>query len=472
MTQKIECQICIEKFNNKSNIEIICKYCKESACQKCIQTYIITKTTGSPMCMYCSREWDYEFQVLNFTPKFINTDLKERRKNMLLAREQALLPKAINIIVNRKNIRTCGENINKLHNEMIEYKEKLNFMNLDISNSFEIEDLNDINWYEKIQFDKDYTENYIKFSMISNKIEIMNKIYTTSLYNERDSFKKLVKKCPHDNCKGYLNTDYECILCLRKTCKECGIKIDIIDDHKCKKQDIQNRIYLDKNTTSCPKCGTHIEKSEGCNDMWCILCHTPFNYQTGDVIRGRFHNPEYDKYKHKKGFNNSNNGLKFHKELSRFFNFIRHYEEHVDIDFNYDIESKLSRLRINFIEDKITENQWKINILRHDKKYQFLCDCRNYLNEFVIASSNLYKRYSSTLYQNPNNLNLIFVKFTDKLIKYIDIYNHNIDYLVKLYGYKQSESYKIYHVLDDYEFYKGDAEDDETVIFYNNLIVG
>lgn len=48
----------------------------------------------------------------------------------------------------------------------------------------------------------------------------------------------------------------------------------------------------------CPGCGTPISKVSGCDQMWCVVCHTFFNYSTGQINLGKFqHNPHYFQWK-------------------------------------------------------------------------------------------------------------------------------------------------------------------------------
>eukprot|EP00094_Tigriopus_californicus_P008652 TCALIF_08340-PA protein Name:"Similar to RNF14 E3 ubiquitin-protein ligase RNF14 (Homo sapiens)" AED:0.05 eAED:0.05 QI:59/0.85/1/1/1/1/8/113/640 len=48
--------------------------------------------------------------------------------------------------------------------------------------------------------------------------------------------------------------------------------------------EFQSLTYLEDNTKRCPKCGTPIQKSEGCNKMTCNKCNTHFCYICGDKI--------------------------------------------------------------------------------------------------------------------------------------------------------------------------------------------
>tara|TARA_B100001758_G_scaffold49828_1_gene40340 strand:+ start:743 stop:1366 length:624 start_codon:yes stop_codon:yes gene_type:complete len=57
---------------------------------------------------------------------------------------------------------------------------------------------------------------------------------------------------------------------------------------------------LNKDSKSCPKCGTVIHKTDGCAQMWCINCHTAFNFNTGEIDTGRVHNPHFIEFKKNK----------------------------------------------------------------------------------------------------------------------------------------------------------------------------
>ena len=58
---------------------------------------------------------------------------------------------------------------------------------------------------------------------------------------------------------------------------------------------------LNKDSKSCPKCGTVIHKTSGCAQMWCPDCHTAFDWRTGEIVTGRIHNPHYIEFKRKGG---------------------------------------------------------------------------------------------------------------------------------------------------------------------------
>jgi len=49
-------------------------------------------------------------------------------------------------------------------------------------------------------------------------------------------------------------------------------------NHVCTEDDLNNVKLLTDNVKNCPKCGEPIFKSSGCDHMWCVKCHTMFNW--------------------------------------------------------------------------------------------------------------------------------------------------------------------------------------------------
>ncbi|NBN99414.1 MAG: hypothetical protein EBV19_09300, partial [Flavobacteriia bacterium] len=42
----------------------------------------------------------------------------------------------------------------------------------------------------------------------------------------------------------------------------------------------------------------------GCDQMWCVLCHTCFSWKTGNILNGTIHNPHYYEFMRNVGANN------------------------------------------------------------------------------------------------------------------------------------------------------------------------
>ena len=98
------------------------------------------------------------------------------------------------------------------------------------------------------------------------------------------------RKCSIENCRGYLSSQWKCGLCSSYTCKDCHLEKK--EGHICNKDLVATISFLEEDTKPCPKCSTPIHKIDGCDQMWCTMCHTAFSWRRG-TIETRIHNPHY-----------------------------------------------------------------------------------------------------------------------------------------------------------------------------------
>jgi hypothetical protein len=105
--------------------------------------------------------------------------------------------------------------------------------------------------------------------------------------------------CSWNDCRGYLSDDHSCKLCSRQTCPRCLSPSD--DGHVCDPDALSTAALLRKETKPCPGCGEGIQKTEGCDQMWCLSCHTAFSWKTGVIDRGVIHNPEFYRWQREQG---------------------------------------------------------------------------------------------------------------------------------------------------------------------------
>ncbi len=108
-----------------------------------------------------------------------------------------------------------------------------------------------------------------------------------------------------EKCPGFLSTRWKCMLCKEYTCGECHMPKDD-DAHECKTENIESAKFIMDHTKPCPKCGARVQRSYGCNHMWCTSCHGGFNYATGAIIPDeRNTNPHLHEWKVANGQNTS-----------------------------------------------------------------------------------------------------------------------------------------------------------------------
>jgi hypothetical protein len=121
--------------------------------------------------------------------------------------------------------------------------------------------------------------------------------YIKSLREELHRDVSSTTKYQCSGCKSgtYTVENPRCQLCEKLNCMSCETVVNgDLETHQCKKSDLESLAEIKRESKRCPKCSIWISKIDGCNDMFCTECRTPFNYRTGEIIKkGGFHNPHY-----------------------------------------------------------------------------------------------------------------------------------------------------------------------------------
>ena len=259
MTTKIECEVCC--VDNTRKQTIICQACEYKACKGCTERYL-QMTDTDPQCMNCKTIWGLDFLQQSFTKKFINTELKNHRKEILYQRESTQFEASQQFAEQEKQKRKA-----------IELYESLKKQKADMLR-------------EMRQLDRTI-------------VDLKNQITTGQIEGPANTNKTYVsRKCPIEECRGFMKCEdteqiMTCGLCTKTHCKLCNDPIDDIDSHICDKEKKDSLECIMKHSMACPSCGIPIQKSEGCDQMWCVQCHTTFSYSTGKIETGRCHNPLY-----------------------------------------------------------------------------------------------------------------------------------------------------------------------------------
>ena len=266
-SDKKECQICFDRYNKSTRIQVTCPSCGFNACRKCNETFILDPTNHIPNCMNCHKEFQREFLVENFTLKFVSKDWKEHRERIMLQKERALLPtrQPVAEMVRRKDVITkeCNtilEQINALRAEH----------------------------YNKIE-EKNRIERRIRLGPTAGDV-----VGGSASKRENTTF---VRPCPNtaENCRGFLSTQWKCNLCNMWACKDCHEMKGPAQDtpHECNPDNLASAKLIDAETRACPKCGARVYKISGCNQMFCTACNDcAFDWVTGR-IETVIHNPHY-----------------------------------------------------------------------------------------------------------------------------------------------------------------------------------
>lgn len=255
------CSICCEDFTSQKRKKVECNYCNYIACKDCFQKYIITDPTIYPKCMNCNSEFSFDFVRHNTSSSFFNKSYMNKRVQDALSREKSLLPSS-QVYVERELEK---RNIIKEINEKQEMQELY------------------LRYARQISYERRILENTLRneYSNITNGVGNTRRVFTLP--------------CPVENCKGFVSQQYKCGTCSTKICPDCREpKLD--NTHVCNPDHVETVKLLKSDTKQCPSCSASIYKIEGCDQMYCTSCNTPFSWSSGKIITGRIHNPHYYEY--------------------------------------------------------------------------------------------------------------------------------------------------------------------------------
>jgi len=265
------CVSCTEDFNKTNHLKVTCPFCDFDACKSCLQTYILS-TSKDPHCMNCRHEFNREFVDSFCTKTFRNKTYKVRRENILFEREQARLPETQPYVERTIQIRSLRKSYSWLMC-VLEAVKSCGTDNIIIRCRHHLIEL----LRELIH---DVIQEAHALSRTDPAVSRAMPVYTQA--------------CLSENCRGFLADNYVCGICKKEFCEKCHEEKH--EGHVCDPNTVKSIKLLKKDTKPCPKCNTMIYKIDGCSQMWCTMCHTTFDFNTGMIETGRIHNPHYVEY--------------------------------------------------------------------------------------------------------------------------------------------------------------------------------
>lgn len=303
------CNVCCESFNKSNHKQIQCSYCTYEVCSGCTEEYLLSNTQD-PHCMSCRKAWSRDFIDRSFKKAFVNDRYKKHRENVLIDREKSLLPATMPMVESTLLKKKWTENITELLNERKTlnelWKEMLYSQTLRMERIERLERQCDIEL--KLQTNKIL----VKYQRM--KIYAAQWVNNVNNVNETER-RKFIRACPAVDCRGFLSTQWKCGLCEIWVCPDCheikGANKDA--PHTCKTENIESAKLIEKDTRPCPSCASLIYKVQGCDQMFCVQCHTAFSWRSGKIETGKIHNPHYYELMRKNG-----NGLPLAREIGDY----------------------------------------------------------------------------------------------------------------------------------------------------------
>lgn len=235
--------------------------------------------------------------------------------------------------------------------------------------------------------------------------------------------------CVREDCRGFvMSATWKCGVCTTKVCSSC-LKEEG-DTHKCNTDDVETRKLLLANTKPCPKCGVMISKVDGCNQMWCVMCHTTFDWRSGEIVKGHVHNPHYFEWMRRNGreiarnpldqpppqqnhcgeglvpmnmFVQYINTLPKRKTIINMYRLVVHINAVVidDIDRSNPTNS-FNRLRESYLLQKISEEGYKMELVRTDRYHERLNAERQIAALFVAEATEKIRDMYNTRSSDPS----------------------------------------------------------------------
>lgn len=431
-----ECIICYDKFTNSVRKEISCPHCHNTTCCVCVKRYLM-ESAKDPHCPHCSKAWSRFFIQQNLPKSFIDNDYAKHRANILWNREESYIPDAqVKAVRVQKAEDYCNTKVLPLITTLRQLRDKENELRKAIRDME-----NEI-----------YTRRETQNSILSGRIDTETEIISKKEESEEHSKTGFKRKCNHEGCLGWLSCAWKCGLCENHTCVNCfkvigkkkNIESDDSSKHICDPCDVETAKLIKSSTKPCPKCGEGIEKGEGCDVMFCISCHTGFNWNTGKILQDtQIHNPHYFEWQARAGTNQNGTqnpcngrlgggmvnrvGTSYRTQFGKMIRMIMHIEDIEYQRYNYHlIHINNEDLLVDYLLKRKDKEDIKRNIQNRERRVEREKAIRDILETFVMAGKDIV--YS--ILQTPKNIETCF----EDLTKLRNFVNESLKNIAKLYG--------------------------------------
>lgn len=322
------CTICAAHYTPIIRKRMECKFCKKATCSKCIEQYLLSRHEDAH-CVHCRVNYSDETLREICTKTYLSQVYFKHRQEVLMNRERANLPALQEEALTRRKSQEIHSRLYGIRREKSALK-KENYSQTKILSLLrrkdsewtkELYESKDAEEREKIrtrlaslppqikEVEQKLKENNARLDQLTGQRKELFDAYR-ALHRRNDGVddgandkddakedrKKFIRRCVRPNCQGFLSQAWKCGICEWYSCSKCySVRGPNHDSaHECKKEDIETAEMIRKDSKPCPKCGEFINKSSGCSQMYCIVCHTPWDWNTGKIVTsGPIHNPHY-----------------------------------------------------------------------------------------------------------------------------------------------------------------------------------
>ena len=476
---EIHCSICSETYTAVVRKKITCKYCKKLVCCKCIEQYLLTKTEDAH-CIHCRVHYnDKDLQQI-CTKTYLKDRYFKHRQEILVSRERANLPglqEAAHVEKQRRDREIAMQKLGKEITQLIDVRNglQLNFISITLTNSEKTEKVIELERELKRSLD-----------VINHKREEFYQLRTyrpaataaAAADDEKaDERKKFIRRCMRAGCNGFLSTAWKCGLCDWYSCGSCFTERGPLHDspHECKKEDLETAELIRKDSKPCPNCGEFINKSSGCNQMYCVSCQTPFDWITLKIVTsGTIHNPHYYEMMKRKGalprnpgdvpcggfpeywhlvdhppstdLHISNAYLEFHRLCREVQDVSQHnYRTHID-------NATTTGINIKYLLGDLTDAKWGQQLAINEKKRKRDTEIQEVFAAFLMIAVNII----NTVQNYRTDMDLPFTYLTkeeaDDILVQLQVETAELIIIMNdaFKGISLSYSYTVPHIITTY----------------------
>ena len=436
-----ECSVCLEKITGSIRKEVPCQYCQYAACLTCVKRYML-ESPQDAHCMNCKRAWNREFIDSYLSMSFRKNALKAHREEILVDREKARLP---------------------LLQPRVSAKVRADEMNVQILDSLKM----------VAELEKTVASARHNIYALQNRQHRLREIAAGNIppteenaVGDKKEVRQFTQKCPVEDCRGFLSSQWKCGTCQTYVCNECLVPKGKERDtaHICNEDTKATAALIRKETKPCPKCGMGISKVDGCDQMWCISCQTPFSWSTGRLVFGVVHNPHYYQwlrtqnggeaprvagdipcgglvnfYTLERGFTLKHYPMENKKEVEAIHRLTAELlDQHLRQFARFDEVPDNGDLGVEYTLKLITLEDWKKKLWRRETKREESLDLRGPLDLLSNVCSEVLRRmaelWSSTTETTESKFK-IFMELLQQLRTLKKYVNSELEKIGKRYGH-------------------------------------
>jgi len=373
--------------------------------------------------MSCRKEWNLDMMNKHFPKTFLREEYRKMRETILFEEEKTFLPPLQGEAERILSLRKCEK-------EQIEIQAR-------IAKNQQNED--QLVRDQRIMhrgLEAEYGKVYQKIAVLRNRKATVEKTF--------------VMKCVMNDCRGFLSDKYVCGLCNVKICKDCHSQMN--ETHECNPDEVATITELKRTTKPCPKCQIPIYKTDGCDQMFCISCHTAFSWRTGNIEEGVIHNPHYfqalregniiDPRHRQQGecgpmpqYNVvhsfiRNVAVREKKMLESYYQQIVHHRNVTLIDLGrLEDQHLLNYNRVKYLTNEYDEKIFKQKIFVLNQRNLRKREERQIMDSFVAIGEELFRMLTSDNYQTILSQLVTMKNVTHKAITDLDLKYQHAGYL-------------------------------------------